>query len=549
MILPFVRELFADVEKSAVFARAATHLKNGAGRMGVSGLTATAKALHISLLHRAAGKPLLVIVSDNRAAEQMLPVVQAFCELTDAADPERVISLPAHDVLPFENLSPHPEIQEARASTLWKIASGAASIVVTPAAASAMRLRSAEHYTQLARVLRRGETTDPEKLVEHLNISGYSPADVVEMPGQYALRGGIFDVYPPEADRPLRIEFFGDDVESIRKFDPATQRSSAATDEAVLLPLTETPISEEVLAAIHTRLSGQRLSGSEEMIEQAVRAGGATVFPGWEFYAPVSGGGQSLFDFFPEAAVLVDEPATVRREFEHWYAKLAEAHERSGVGALLRPEELYADPEDWWKRLQQQRGLDVEHLGITAAAEELAFSSQPGPRFHGMVPAMVEEVRKLTAEGQRVLFAAPNMGEAERLAEMFSEYNIAFRLGSRAQKSSDTYLDEAAYFSSVGEVATTTIVKAFIPDGVILPEAGLALFGASDLFDESPDVITQPQRRRSKVSAFLSDFRDLAVGDYVVHVEHGIGQYQGLKEINQGDGDGKAEFMLLEYAE
>src|SRR5512146_1799783 len=109
MVLPFVRELFADVEKLPAVARAASHLKGSAGRIGVSGLTPTAKALVLPLLHRAAGHPLLVVVPDNRTAEDMLPVVQAFCELTGAAAPESVVHVPAHDVLPFENLSPHGE--------------------------------------------------------------------------------------------------------------------------------------------------------------------------------------------------------------------------------------------------------------------------------------------------------------------------------------------------------------------------------------------------------------------------------------------------------
>src|SRR5271163_2191958 len=127
---------------------------------------------------------------------------------------------------------------------------------------------------------------------------------------------------------------------------------------------------------------------------------------------------------------------------------------------------------------------------------------------------------------------------------MFTEYNASYRLGSRT-RSGESYADETSYFA--GDVLTTTLLKAYLPDGFVLPEADLAIFGSRDLFDESDAVISRPQRSKSKTSAFLSDFRDLQVGDYVVHVEHGIGQYQGLKEINQGDGN--AEFMLLEYAE
>ena len=139
-------------------------------------------------------------------------------------------------MLPFENLSPHPEIQEARATALWKIATGSADIVITPLAATAMRLHEAGFYADLAKVVRRGEMIDPDRLVEHLRIVGYSQVDVVEMPGEFAHRGGLLDVYPPEIDRPVRVEFFGDEVESIRKFDPGTQRSAAVTDEVVLLP-------------------------------------------------------------------------------------------------------------------------------------------------------------------------------------------------------------------------------------------------------------------------------------------------------------------------
>src|SRR5450759_4318788 len=219
MLLPFVRELFAEVEQLPAFTRAASHLRESAGRMSVTGLSPAAKALIVVLLRRTVERPFVLVVADNRAAEELLPVLRAFCELTGAADPEAVVSLPARDVLPFQNLSPHPELQEERATALWKIATGKASIVVSPVAATAILQRSAGYYSDLARILRRGESFDVDNLLAHLNTVGYTSADVVEMPGEYALRGGILDVYSPEAERPVRIEFFGDEVESIRRFD------------------------------------------------------------------------------------------------------------------------------------------------------------------------------------------------------------------------------------------------------------------------------------------------------------------------------------------
>src|SRR5579863_6233283 len=207
MVLPFVRDLFVDVQALPAFLRVASHLREGTGRVGVSGLTPTAKALVLVLLQKNAGRPFIVVVADNRAAEEFVPILQAFHELIGGKDPDSVVALPGWDVLPFQNLSPHPEIQEERAVALWRIATSAVSIVVSPIGATALHLRSADYYANLARMVRRGETVDPEPLLRHLNTVGYTSTDVVEMPGEYALRGGILDVYSPEADRPLRIEF------------------------------------------------------------------------------------------------------------------------------------------------------------------------------------------------------------------------------------------------------------------------------------------------------------------------------------------------------
>ncbi len=599
MVLPFVRDLFADLEKSAALAHTIPHLKAGAGRVCLSGLTPTAKALLIPLLQHAAGRPLIVVVPKNRVAEEMLPVVRAFCELTGVAAPESVITLPTRDVLPFQNLSPHPEIQEARAVALWKIATGEAQIVLVPAAAASMNMRSPDYYANLARVIRRGEPLDVDALVQHLNTVGYTQVDVVEMPGEYALRGGILDVYPPETDRPIRIESFGDEVESIRKFDPATQRSQASVDEPVLLPITDTPVTEQTLAAIHARLSGRRISGAEEIVEEVVRAGGVTVFPGWEFYAPLAGDPHLVFDLMPGAAVVLDEPTDINAELETFWQRITEIHERSEIGNLVRPEDLYLPVGDWKDRVATLPGASIEHLGIETGfvapastpadpsfavqspdhpitrspdsspdhpitqspdsfsdgsmarwpAGQIVFASQPTQRFHGSVPALVEAVKKLVGEGKRVMFAAGSTGEVERMADIFAEYGVIYRLGTRTPRpgsTGDNFMDEATYVA--GETATTTIVKAYVPDGVVLPDANLVLFGTRDLFDESEAASQGPSARKSKTSAFMSDFRDLAVGDYVVHVEHGIGQYLGLKEIPQQDG-GTAEFMILEYAD
>src|SRR5579863_7742343 len=259
MILPFVREIFADLEHTPAFERVRRHLSLASGRRLVSGLTATARALYIPLLARAARQTVIVLVADNKSAEALEPMLRAGCELTGAIDPTRVVRLPAHDVLPFENLSPHPDVQEQRAAALYKLATGAVSILIAPVEAAALRLFHRDYYASLAVTVRRGEELDVEVLTGHLAGVGYTQIDLVEMPGQFTRRGGILDIYSPEVDRPVRIEFFGDEIDTIRKFDPETQRSQSGLDETQLLPLTETPVTERLLAAVHARLSKQRV--------------------------------------------------------------------------------------------------------------------------------------------------------------------------------------------------------------------------------------------------------------------------------------------------
>ncbi len=509
--------------------------------------------MYIPLFARAAGVPTVVIVTDNKAADAMQLALRSGCELTGTLEPDRVLRLPAHDVLPFENLSPHPDIQEQRAKTLWKIATGEAAIVVAPAEAAAIKLFPAPFYAGLAQILRRGEEVDVDTLLQHLTSIGYTRMDIVEMPGQFTRRGGILDVYSPEADRPVRFEFFGDEIESIRKFDPETQRSAAPLDEARLLPLTETPVTERLLASVHARLSGTRVESNDDpdLVEAAIAAGGVSVFPGWEFFAGVNGATGTLLDLFPRSTLFVEEPAMVRNQIDRWWNKVEQRHERSSIGSLIRPEDIYVRPELLQARLQSHPGLDIDQLGVVDVLEEdatlgeIEFNSRPTLRFHGSIPALVEQIRTLMTQEVRTLLVAPNQGEVERLASLLREYELPYRLGSRIQHAgSENVYDESSYLA--GDMRTPVILRSALANGVSLPDARLVLFGAQDFFDEA-DVTARPAPKKSKTAAFVSDFRDLTVGDYVVHVEHGIARYLGLREIEQ---DGVSlEFMILEFAE
>jgi transcription-repair coupling factor (superfamily II helicase) len=551
MILPFVREVFAELEHSSGFERVQRHLSLGAGRRRVSGLTATARAVYLPLMARAARQPVIVLVADNKAAEALEPMLRAGCELTGAVDPALVVRLPAHDVLPFENLSPHPDVQEQRAAALWKLATGAVSILIAPVEAAALRLFDRDYYAGLAVTLKRGEEVDVEMLTGHLASVGYTQMDLVEMPGQFTRRGGILDVYSPESDRPVRIEFFGDEIETIRKFDPETQRSQSGLDEAQLLPLTETPVTERLLAAVHGRLSRQRVDvEDEEMAAELAAAGGVSVFPGWEFFTAVAGADKSLLTLLPKCALFIEEPAMVRNQIDRWWNKVEQRHERSAMGSLIRPEDIYLRPEVLQAALDGQMGLDLDQLGVVDVLDEdntlgeIELNTRSTLRFHGSIPALTDQLRTLMASEARIVLAAPHQGDVERLATVLREYQIPYRLGSRNPHPGETMLNESSYLA--GDLRVPVIVRTPIASGVSFLDSNLFLFGANDVSDDA-DVAARPEPRRSKTAAFVSDFRDLGVGDYVVHVEHGIAQYQGLKEIVQ---DGlSVEFMILEFAE
>jgi transcription-repair coupling factor (superfamily II helicase) len=551
MILPFVREVFAELEHCSGFERVRRHLSLRAGRRRVSGLTATARALYIPLMARAAKQPVIVVVADNKAAEALEPMLKAGCELTGAVDPAEVVRLPAHDVLPFESLSPHPDVQEQRASALWKLATGGVSILIAPVESAALKLFDRDYYAGLAVTLKRGEEVDVEVLIGHLASVGYAQMDLVEMPGQFTRRGGILDVYSPEADRPVRMEFFGDEIETIRKFDPETQRSQSGLDETQLLPLTETPVTERLLAAVHARLSKARVEGEdEEMAAEMAAAGGVSVFPGWEFFSAVAGAERSLLTLIPKCALFVEEPAMVRNQIDRWWNKVEQRHERSAMGSLITPEDIYLRPEILQASLGSHMGLDLDQLGVVDVLDEdntlgeIELNTRPTARFHGSIPALTEQLKKLMEMETRTVLAGAHQGDVERLATMLREYQIPYRLGSRTPHPGETVLDEGSYLA--GDLRVPVIVRTPLSGGVSFSDANLVVFGANDLSDDV-DVTARPEPKRSKTAAFVSDFRDLTIGDYVVHVEHGIAQYQGLKEIVQ---DGlSVEFMILEFAE
>jgi transcription-repair coupling factor (superfamily II helicase) len=306
---------------------------------------------------------------------------------------------------------------------------------------------------------------------------------------------------------------------------------------------------------VHGRLNRQRVEfeGAEEDEERSAElasAGGVSVFPGWEFFSAVAGADKSLLTLLPKCALFIEEPAMVRNQIDRWWNKVEQRHERSGMGSLIRPEDIYLRPEVLQAQLDAHMGLDLDQLGVVDVLD--AGHDTGRDRVEHAADAELSWVDSgadravANADGgeTRIVLAAPHQGDVERMATVLREYQIPYRLGSRNPHPGETMLDESSYLA--GDLRVPVIVRTPLASGVSFLDSNLILFGANDLSDEA-DVAARPEPKRSKTAAFVSDFRDLAIGDYVVHVEHGIAQYQGLKEIVQDELS--VEFMILEFAE
>jgi transcription-repair coupling factor (superfamily II helicase) len=528
---PAIRDLFLELGRHPSFAEALKRLAGG-GSARLSGLTSTAKAVYSVLLWQTTGRPLIIVVDGNQEAEALAEAVDTFFRLLTTEDRDGPQLLPALDVLPLQKLSPHAEILEARAVGLWRLATGRAPITVLPVASALLRIAPAEYYRQLALRLKVGDELPLEDVVAHLESVGYERREPVEMVGEYSVRGGILDAFSPEAAKPVRIDLFGDTVESIRRFDVESQRSVLKIDECTLLPLTEFQRSRDLLAELRD------LMREADTPERELPAPGEP-FAGWEpLSAMVRAKTGAVLALADKPIVVWDEREQVRSAAERLWTRLEQAPESPAYA----PGRIYCKFEEFQQSAKGLPQLTMEELeiGVGAGAH---ISTRPSQRFHGNVQVAIAEARTLVESGNRVAFFAPAIGEVERLADVLNEYGVAYQIGVEQSESTPAYLAERVYMS--GSVASIHLVKGLIRRGAAFQDSKLVVFGSEDLFETST-LAAQAPAGKQVAKAFSADLIDLKPGDFVVHADHGVAQFLGLREIAQGDA--KGDYMLLEYA-
>jgi transcription-repair coupling factor (superfamily II helicase) len=480
-----------------------------AATLRLSGLTLTAKALYAVLLHRATGRPQLIVVDGNKQAETLLPLLQTFADIIEPGNAP--VFLPALDVLPGQHMSPHAEILAMRATSLCQLANGFTGITLAPVAAALSRTEAPPYYRQLTQNLRVKDEVPLDDLAAHLESVGYERRDPVEMVGEYSVRGGILDVFSPEQSQPVRIEFFGDEIESIRRYDPESQRSIHKLNECVLQPLTEFQKSRALLAEL----------------------GDGEAFPGWELLAPtIRPRTASLVDFFEKPLILIDEPELTKAAADRLWTRL---------DTSARPESATLSWDEFSEIAANRDILEIRQLDIGEADKNSFYiSSRPSMAFHGNLQVAIREAKTLLEAGVRLAFFAPTSGEVERLADVFSEYSIPYQIDLGGEQVPE-YLRERTQSLSAG----IALIRGDVARGTVFQEGRVAIFGAEDLF-ESPETVARPSKAHAGTGVFSADRFDLKAGDYVVHVEHGVGQFLGIREIAQGDT--KGDYMLIEYA-
>ena len=532
-----LQSLLQPVFDHAAFRAARAAVSAPGGESSLSGLTRPAKALVIACLAHEFQRPLVVLTRDNETAQRLRQAAATFFTWLGGDGAATVSVLPASDRSPYEGRSPHPEILEQRAVALWRLACGLTRIVFVPLAAALGRYREKPYYRALALEVKGGDELDLRDLVEHLASVGYESSEPVLQAGQFSVRGGILDVFPPEADWPFRLEFFGDRIESLREFDPNTQRSRKPVPAALLLPLMEVKRVPTFFADLVRTLAARepkRRAGEPDWAPEY-----AGPFPGWEFFVPlVEPHPKTLLSLVSEPLLIWDEPVDRKLQMQETLNEWSAAYDevRDTVPARPRPEEIFLTEQEFLESLEGTPALALKELAVepdvAAVPGSPSLLTQPAPKFHGDMKSLMVDLRARRERQETVIFVLPTTGKLERLREILAEYRIPFQVAEEPHRPTDASPPPA--FLARGE----------LDEGVVFPDLGLTLVSDSDLFGEFLWG-TAGGREKSRISSFISDLSDLKVGDYVVHVDHGIGLYQGLRQLEVEGA--RRDFMLLTY--
>ena len=520
----------------------------------VSELWGASKALFLFGLSEEARCPVIVVTASEEEAEVLAEDLRFFVHTIprdQAGKHEMEIrTFPAWGVLPFEADSPDSRTVGERMRFLYSLISGNPGIFVVPVTSLMQKLPPWELFVESIKTITIKTQITPDTLIAALVATGYESASLVTRVGEFSRRGGIIDFFSPLHEDPVRMEFFGDTIESLRVFDPETQRSTGEIREAVVLPVRELILNAKGLERCARRFNAaahddDRSAKGRDIIDQ-IKQG--ILPPGGEFLAPFFYDMESLFHYLPVNSIFaLLEPDDLKKEIEEQIGKREEGRREEAEEGRTLPEiaEFYLDQKGIEAGLTAFPALHIRLLGsgsghrmdtkssswlsvrLTKPIEREQREQEQMP-VEGTMAGLVEKLKRLR-EFNRVAIVCGTDEAAARLKKLFMEYGLGVTIGPYLP---DQQAGPWPIMAMIGRLS----------DGFAWPELCVALITEEEIFGRK---VHRPSAPKSKVAPFLSTFKELKPGDFVVHTDYGVGEYQGLTHISV---DGfETDFLTLRY--
>ncbi|WP_212374271.1 transcription-repair coupling factor [Acetobacter persici] len=473
--------------------------------------------------------PVLHIARDDAATARLADMLAYV-----AADVE-TLRFPAWDCLPYDRVSPNPAIVAERVATLTRLlepSGGRPRLVLTTVGAVVQRVSPRSTFEGQSLTVKQGESLDQAFLIELLVANGYTRTDTVMEAGEFASRGGIFDLFPAGAAEPVRLDLFGDEVENIRAFDPGTQRSTTKQDALTLRPVSEFSLDAASISRFRT---GWRdvfgPAAAADPLYEHISDGRR--YPGIEHWLPLFHEQlETLFDYLPDVSVSLDyqveDVFRTRLEMiaDHYQARRQPAREGETPYRALPPHLLYLDSKGWEAILSRMPVVAFSPFAKPDGAAGMDVGGRPGKMFAKIVPGaqreqvftlLGDQVREWEQVKRRTYVTAWTKGSRERIGTLLREHGVA----------TQSYEDWAsASKAKPGSVALLTLglERGFVADD-------LAFVSEQDLLGER---IGRPPRRRRRADELIAEAGEISAGDLVVHQDYGIGRYDGLETVSVG---------------
>jgi transcription-repair coupling factor (superfamily II helicase) len=498
------------------------------GPLDLGGAPEGFDALVMGDIARARGGVTLFVARDGSRA-------LAFADAMAFFAPEvEILSFPAWDCLPYDRVGPSPGISAQRMATLTRLGQPqkdkAPILLVTTAAALMQRVPPRAAVAAAGYSARTGATVEVAQLERYFAINGYHRASTVSERGAFAIRGGVIDVFSPAADEPVRLDLFGDTLESIRSFDPETQRSTRQIKAIDLPPVSETLLDPAAIARFRSGYLAAFGAPGDDPLYATVSEGGRRA--GMEHWLPLFYERlETLLDYLP-AGVLIGVDHLAREARDERAGVVADAFEareqteRKTHYRALPPDRLYLTEQEWdaamagrpvrrFSPFQSEAADGVVDMGAKLGR---AFVAERAQDSVNLFEATADHARRLAAEGKRVIFASWSEGSSERLGAMLADHGLRG-------------ISLAAYWQAAKAADPKTPQRAVLPLERGFETQSLAVISETDILG---DRLSRPRRKR-RASNFLAEASALTPGDLVVHVDHGIGRYEGLKTLDVMD--------------